>query len=121
MYSLRISTLLITLSHACLLPCPLFFSGLGRHLLIEATTTIKTVGIFFRAVALLVIAVTFLLLHHIAKVPSELDIDAWVTPVFLMAIEGGTFREVLELTGVEHIAPVHSQSKHLIEESLAQS
>ena len=60
-----------------------------------------------------------LLLCHVAEVPRELQVDARVAPVLLVAIEGGALGEVLPLAGVEHVAPVQGHGECLVEESLA--
>ena len=72
-------------------------------------------------IALLFIALWFLLLVHIAEVPGQLQVYAWVTPVLLVSQECVALGVVLPFSGVEHVAPVQGQCKGLVEEGLAQS
>ena len=89
--------------------------------LFETAATAKGVGVLFFETAALLIFSVGLFPGHIAEVPGELQIDAGITIVLLMTPEGGTLGVVLELAGVEDVAPVEGQCEGLVEEGLAQT
>ena len=81
---------------------------------------------FISATCLLLIRVLFLaaviallLGFHVSKAPGQLQIDAGIAVISLVAPEGGAFSIVFKLAAVEHVAPIQCQCQLLVEEGLA--